>query len=161
MPDALINTPLPIFKFQVYFTDEGDLPIAGMTKMNGLTRKVEAIDFRTAGHPKNSASKIPGGSSFEPVTFEQGLGLDDGRFEDWALSVSNWKEGAGAHDAAAFRRDVRVDVLDLRGEPQITYILSGAWVSEYKPVPELAADNLNTLGIASFTVQIEGWYRQE
>jgi phage tail-like protein len=161
MPEVLPFNPLLTFKFRLYFLDDPDNPIAGLSKMGALAQKNEAVAWRAAGHSKNSASQIPGGTTYEPVTFEQGLGLDDGRFEGWALAVSNWKEGDGAHDTAKFRRDLRIDLLDLQGKSSLTYILNSAWVSEYKPLPELDANNMNTVGIGSFTVQIEGWYRQD
>jgi phage tail-like protein len=132
-----------------------------LVKCSGLKRKVEAVAWRAAGHPRNSQSQIAGGTTFEPITFEQGLGLDDGRFEDWAMAVSNWKEGDGAHDIAGFRRDLRLDVMDLKGQTALTYIISGAWVSEYAPLPELDGNTMNTIGIASFTVVCDGWYRQQ
>lgn len=160
MPEVLPFNPLLTFKFRLFFTDGGDDPIVGISKCSGLKRKVEAVAWRTAGHAKNSASQIPGGTTSEPITFEQGLGLDDGRFEDWALAVSNWKEGDGAHDPAAFRKDLRLDVMNLKGETALTYIINGAWVSEYGPLPELDGATMNTVGIATFTVQCEGWYRQ-
>lgn len=160
MPEAVPFNPLRIFKFKLYFMDDGDNPIAGVSKMGALKSKNESIAWRSAAHVKNSASQIPGGTSYEPVTFELGLGLDDGRFETWAFSTSSWKEGQGAFDDAAFRKDLRVDVLDLSGVGKLSYILSSAWVSEYQALPELDANNMNTIGIQSFTVQYEGWSRQ-
>lgn len=160
MPEVVPYNPLLIFKYRLYFLDDADNPIVGVSKMGAIKQKSEAIAWRSAGHAKNSSSQIAGGTTYEPITFEQGLGLDDGRFEDWALSVSNWKQGDGAHDAANFRKDLMVDVLDLSGEAKLTYIINGAWVSEYQALPELDANNMNTVGISSFTVQFEGWYRQ-
>lgn len=152
--------PLLTFKYRLYFTDEGDNPIAGISKMGAIKQKTEALAWRSAGHLKNAASQIPGGTSYEPIAFEQGLGLDDGRFEAWALAASNWKEGQGGHEKARFRKDLRVDVLDLSGAARLTYIIKDAWVSEYQALPELDANNLNTVGISSLTVVFEGWYRQ-
>ncbi|OLS52134.1 phage tail protein [Rhodovulum sulfidophilum] len=161
MPDAVPFNPLLTFKFRISFADGSGDPVVGISKCSGLKRKVESVAWRTAGHAKNSASQIPGGTSFEPITFEQGLGLDDGSFEDWAMAVSNWKEGDGAHDPAAFRRDIRLDVMNLKGGTELTYVINGAWVSEYAPIPELDGNTMNTIGIASFTVQCEGWYKQD
>ncbi len=160
MPEALPFNPLLTFKYRLYFTDEGDNPIAGISKMGAIKQKNEAVAWRSAGHAKNSSSQIPGGTTYEPIAFEQGLGLDDGRFEAWALAASNWKEGQGGHDVESFRRDLRVDVMNLKGDPELTYIINDAWVSEYQALPELDANNVNTVGISTFTVQFEGWYRQ-
>lgn len=161
MPEPFSQKLLMTFKHRLFFVDDGDLPVAGVVKCSGLKRKVEAVAWREAGHPKNSQAQIAGGTTYEPITFEQGLGLDDGRFESWALSVSNWKEGEGAHDIANFRRDLRLDVMNLKGETALSYIISGAWVSEYAPLPELDGNTMNTIGIANFSVVHDGFYRQE
>jgi phage tail-like protein len=160
MPEVVPFAPLPTFKFRLFFVDEGDDPIAGLSKCTLPGMKTEVIAWRSAGHLKNSASQIPGGTSFEPMTMEQGLGLDDGRFEDWALAVSYWKEGDGAHDPASFRKDLRLDVMNLKGETALIYIINGAWVSEYKPLPELDANTMNAVGISTLTVCYEGWRRE-
>jgi phage tail-like protein len=160
MPEVIPYDPLLTFKFRLFFADGGDQPIAGISKMGALKQKTEATAWRAAGHLKNAASQISGGTSYEPVTFEQGLGLDDGRFEKWALACSTWKEGAGGRQSPGFRRDLRVEVLDLQGKAQLKFVMNGAWVSEYQALPELDANNMNTVGIASFTVVYEGWYRQ-
>jgi phage tail-like protein len=160
MPQATPFNPLLIFKFLVYFPDEGDEPVLGINKMTAVKEKREAIAWRSAGHIKNSSSQIPGGTTIEPITFEQGLGLDDGRFEDWALAASNWRNGQAGHEADAFRKRVKVDVLDLAGTPKLTYFFEDCWVSECTMLPELDGNNMNTVGIRSFTCQMEGWYRQ-
>jgi phage tail-like protein len=159
MPLVVPFQPLLTFKFLIYFVDEGDDPVLGMTKMGALKQKTQNVAFRTGGHAWNSASQIPGGVEYEAVTFEQGLGLDDGRFEGWALAANNWKDGQAGHQPEAFRKNLRVDVMNTQGEVKLSYILADCWVSEYQALPELDANNLNTVGISSFTVQLEGWRR--
>ncbi|AML51930.1 phage tail protein [Falsihalocynthiibacter arcticus] len=159
MPDVLQLPPLPTFKFQIYFVEDGDQPIAGVTKMGALKQKTQNVAFRTGGHAWNSAAQIAAGVEYDPVTFEQGLGLDDGRFENWALAANNWKDGQAGHKPEAFRKDLRVDIMNLSGEVKLTYILASCWVSEYQAMPEFDAGNTNTLGVSSFTVQLEGWRR--
>lgn len=160
MPEVLPYDPLLTFKFRLYFADDGDKPVAGISKMGALKQKTEAVAWRAAGHMRNSSCQVTGGTTYEPVAFEQGLGLDDGRFEGWAMACSTWKEGDGGHNRARFRRDLRVSVLDLSGKTRLTYVMNGAWVSEYQALPEMDANNMNTVGISSFTVVYEGWYRQ-
>lgn len=160
MPEVLPFNPLLTFKFQVYFIEDGDTPIAGVSKMGALKQKTQNVSFRTGGHAWNSAAQIPGGVEYEPVAFEQGLGLDDGRFEDWALAANNWKDGQAGHNPEAFRKHIRVDVLNTQGQIKRSYIMADCWVSEYQALPELDANNLNTVGISSFTVQMEGWRRE-
>lgn len=156
MPEVIPYNPLLIFKYLVYFVEDGDNPLLGISKMGAGKLKNEMISWRAAGHVKNSASQIPGGTTWEPIAFEQGLGLDDGRLETWALATSNWKEGQGGHDPANFRKDLRVDVLNLSGETALTYLISQAWVTEAQLFPELDANNLNTVGIFNLTVAHEG-----
>ena len=156
MPEVAPFNPLRIFKFKIYFTDSEE-PIAGVSKMGALKTKNESISWRTGGHIRNSASQIPGGSTFEPVTFEAGLGIADGRLQSWAFAVSNWKEMQAGHLPDKFRKDLRVDVLELSGIARISFLISSAWVSEMQVSPELDANNLNTIGLQSFTVQHEGW----
>lgn len=159
MPEVLPYNPLLTYKFRIYFVEDGDTPIAGVSKMGPLKQKTQNVAFRTGGHSWNSASQIPGGVEYEPVSFEQGLGLDDGRFENWAMAVNNWKDGHAGHLPDGFRKDLRVDVLDSAGRIGMSFLLADCWVSEWQSMPELDANNLNTVGIASFTVQLEGWRR--
>ena len=167
MAEIGLFDPFLTFKFKLYF-DGGAQPVAGIQKVGPIKRKTEAIMWRDGAHPHNSQSAIPGGSTFETISFEQGLGLDDGQFEDWALSVSDWKNGDGAFKKANYRRTLRIEFLDMTGElakttggRKLNYVLDGAWVSEYQAMPELDSKSLNTIGISSFTVNIEGWRRQQ
>lgn len=160
MPEVTPFNPLLTFKFQVYFLDESE-PIVGISKMGALKQKSNKVAFRSGGHTRNSSSQIPGGVEYEPVSFEQGLGLDDGRFEQWALAANNWKNGQAGHQPTAFRKNLRVNVLDLSGTVAKSYVLTDCWVSEYQALPEMDANNTNTVGINTFTVELEGWYRDE
>ncbi len=73
------------------------------------------------------------------------LGIADGRLQSWALATSNWKEGQGGHVPTEFRKDLRVEVLDLTGTTRLAYVINAAWVSESQFLPELDANNLNTI----------------
>jgi phage tail-like protein len=158
MPEVIPYNPLLTYKFRIYFTDDNN-PIAGLSKMGALKQKTQNVAWRTGGHMWNSAAQIPGGAEYEPVAFEQGLGLDDGRLESWAMSVNNWQQGQSGRLPEAFRKDIRVDVLNGPGEVKLSYLLVGCWVSEWQVLPELDANNMSTIGISSFTVQLEGWRR--
>ena len=58
-----------------------------------------------------------------------------------------------------YRRDVVINVLNLQGVPAISYVLRRAWVSEFTALPEFDANNMNTVGIQSITLQHEGFTR--
>ena len=148
--------PYRTFKFQVAI---GGLVVAGLSKMGALKRTTEAVKWRSAGDPSQQRV-IPGGSSFEAVTLEQGLSHDR-VFEEWANSVNNVAEGDGGVSLKNYRREVVINILNLQGQPAITYKLKRAWVSEFNALPESDANNMNTIGIQSITIQHEGFVRDE
>ena len=148
--------PYRTFKFQVII---GQRTVAGLSKMGAIKRTTEAVKWRSAGDPSYQRV-MPGGSSFEAVTLEQGLSHDP-IFEEWANSVNNVSEGDGGVNLKDYRRSVVINVLNLAGTPAMTYMLKRAWVSEFQALPEFAANNMNTVGIQSITIQHEGFVRDE
>ncbi|HSI51444.1 MAG TPA: phage tail protein [Ideonella sp.] len=147
------HDPYRTFKFQILIDGK---PVAGLKKMGALKRKTEAIKWRTAGDPSKERI-LPGGTSYEPVTLEQGLSHDP-VFENWAALVNNI-EGDAAMSLKNFRKDIVINVLNLQGQVALSYKLFRAWVSEYQAVPELDAGAMNAVGIQTVTLQHEGWQR--
>lgn len=147
------HDPYRTFKFQILIDGK---PVAGLKKMGALKRKTEAIKWRTAGDPSKERI-LPGGTSYEPVTLEQGLSHDP-VFEGWASLVNNI-EGDAAMSLKNFRKDIVINVLNLQGQVALSYKLFRAWVSEYQALPELDAGAMNTVGIQTLTLQHEGWQR--
>ena len=145
--------PYRTFMFQVVIDGK---PVAGLKKMSVLKKSTEAVKWRSAGDPAHERV-MPGGTSYEPVTLEQGL-THDPMFENWANLVNNI-EGDGAISLKNFRKDVVINVLNLQGVVAISYKLYRAWVSEYQALPELDANSMNTIGIQTITLQHEGWER--
>lgn len=145
--------PYRTFKFQVIIDGS---PVAGLKKMGALKKKTEAVKWRTAGDPSHERV-VPGGSSYEPVTLEQGL-THDLVFEKWANLVNNI-EGDGAISLKNFRKDIVINVMNLQGQVAISYKLFRAWVSDFQALPDLDAGSMNTVGIQTITVQHEGWQR--
>ncbi len=156
-PMFSVNThrfdPYRTFKFQILIDGK---PVAGLKKMGALKKKTEAIKWRTAGDP-SSERILPGGTSYEPVTLEQGL-THDPVFEDWANLV-NSLQGDAAMSLKNFRKDIVINVLNLQGMVAISYKLYRAWVSEYQALPEFDAGTMNAVGIQTITLQHEGWER--
>lgn len=147
------HDPYRTFKFQILIDGR---PVAGLKKMGALKRKTEAIKWRAAGDP-SSERILPGGSSYEPVSLEQGLSHDL-VFEAWANLVNN-VEGDAAMSLKNFRKDIVINVLNLQGQVAISYKLFRAWVSEYQALPEMDAATMNAVGIQTLTLQHEGWQR--
>ena len=147
------HDPYRTFKFQIIIDGK---PVAGLKKMGALKRKTEAVKWRSAGDPSTERI-LPGGTSYEPVTLEQGLSHDP-VFENWANLVNN-VDGDAAMSLANFRKDIVINVLNLQGTVVISYVLYRAWVSEYQALPELDAGSMNAVGIQTITLQHEGWQR--
>lgn len=145
--------PYRTFMFQVVI--DGQV-VAGLKKMSVLKKTTEAVKWRSAGDPGHERV-MPGGTSYEPVTLEQGL-THDPVFENWANLVNNIQGGA-AMSLLNYRKDVVLNVLNLQGSVAISYRLFRAWVSEYQALPEFDAGSMNAVGIQSIILQHEGWER--
>jgi phage tail-like protein len=147
------HDPYRTFKFQVVI--DGQV-VAGLRKMTALKKKTEPVKWRTAGDPSHERI-LPGGTSYEPVTLEQGL-THDPVFELWANLVNNL-EGDAAMSLKNFRKNIVINVLNLQGHVAISYKLNRAWVSDYQALPDFDAGSMNTVGIQHITLQHEGWSR--
>ncbi len=147
------HDPYRTFKFQVLIDGK---PVAGLRKMTALKKTTEAIGWRTGGDPTHQR-RLPGATSYEAITLEQGL-THDPVFEQWANLVNNI-QGDAAMSLKNFRKDVVVNVLNLQGKVAISYRIFRAWVSEYQALPDLDAGTTNTVGIQSIKLEHEGWER--
>lgn len=141
------HDPYRTFKFRVIIDGK---PVAGMRKMTALKKKTEPVKWRTAGDPSHERI-MPGGTSYEPITLEQGL-THDPVFEEWANLVNNI-EGDSAMSLKNFRKEVIISLLNLQGQVAINYVLHRAWVSDYQAMPDLDAGSMNAVGIQSITLQ--------
>ena len=156
-PQFSVNTyrfdPYRTFKFRVLIDGQ---PVAGLCKMSMLKKSTEAVKWRTAGDPSHERI-LPGGTSYEPVTLEQGL-THDPVFENWANLVNNI-DGDEGMSLRNFRKDIVIEVLNLQGTPVISYQLLRAWVSEFEALPDFDSHTMNTVGIQRITLQHEGFKR--
>jgi phage tail-like protein len=145
--------PYRTFMFQVVIDGQ---PVAGLKKMGMLKKTTEAVKWRSAGDPAHERV-LPGGTSYEAVTLEQGL-THDPVFENWANLVNNI-QGNAAMSLVNYRKDIVLNVLNLQGVVAISYKLFRAWVSEFQALPEFDAGTMNAVGIQTITLQHEGWER--
>lgn len=156
MPQFNVNTyrfdPYRSFKFRVKWDGEY---VAGLSKCSALKKTTEVVDWREGGDPTHSR-KLPGKTSFEPITLEKGV-THDPSFEDWANLVNNF-QGDAAMSLRNFRKEVVIDVFNLQGVVVLSYIVHRAWVSEYTALPELDAAG-NAVAIQTVVLQNEGWER--
>lgn len=145
--------PYRTFMFQVIIDGA---PVAGLRKMSVLKKSTEAVKWRSAGDPAHERV-MPGGTSYEPITLEQGL-THDPIFENWANLVNNI-QGNAAMSLVNYRKDIVLNVLNLQGTLAISYRVYGAWVSEFQALPEFDAGTMNTVGIQTLILQHNGWER--
>jgi len=145
--------PYRTFMFQVVIDGQ---PVAGLKKMSVLKKSTEAVKWRSAGDPTHERV-MPGGTSYEPITLEQGL-THDPVFENWANLVNNI-QGNAAMSLVNYRKDIVINVLNLQGTIAIAYQVKRAWVSEFQALPEFDAGTMNAVGIQTITIQHEGWQR--
>lgn len=145
--------PYRTFKFQVLI--DGNV-VAGLSKMTALKKKTETVKWRFAGDPSHERV-MPGGTTYDPVTLEQGL-THDPVFENWANLVNNLTGDAGM-SLKNYRKNIIINVLNLQGVVAISYKLFRAWVSAYQALPDFDAKTMNTVGIQSITLEHEGWQR--
>ena len=100
---------------------------------------------------------MPGGTTYEPITLEQGL-THDLNFQRWANLVNN-REGDGAMSLKDFRKDIVIHVLNLQGQIAMAFNVYRCWPSEFTAVPDLDAATMNAIAIQTMVLQTEGWER--
>ncbi len=156
MAQFSVNThrfdPYRNFKFRVKWDGQY---VAGLNKCSALKKTTEMVEWREGGDPSHSR-KLPGKTSYEAITLEQGL-THDLTFEDWAGLVNNF-EGDALMSLKNFRKDLTIEVYNLQGVAVLAYNVFRCWVSEYQALPELDASG-NAVMIRMLKLENEGWER--
>jgi len=138
------------FLFQVIVDD---VVVAGVSKVGALKRTTEVVTHRegnSISHQMNS----PGITTHEAIVLERGVTFDP-QFNDWANEVYS-PEGLGGVSLANFRKNIRINLLNLQGVVAQSYLVYRCWPSEYVAMPELSAND-SAVAIQSLTLQNEGW----
>lgn len=156
MAQFSVNThrfdPYKNFKFKIKWDNQY---VAGLSKCSALKKTTEMVEWREGGDPATSR-KLPGKTSYDAITLEQGI-THDTTFEEWANLVNNF-QGDAAMSLKNFRKDITIDVFNLAGQRILSYNVSRCWVSEYQALPELDAGG-NAVMIATVKLENEGWER--
>ncbi len=149
MAEALSRDPYKNFRFKVYFDNETGSPVAGVNKVSGLSWNVDVFMH---GVKRKVPQKL---KEFPPVTLNRGITTDE-KFQKWAESMWNWTQ---TNPLKGLRKDrIYIFLCDENGKKVVKYTLENCWVSSYKTLPELSADD-NSIAIESITVEHEGWKR--
>ena len=144
--------PYKNFNFQVLF---GSKLVMGVSKVTSLKRTTEVVKHQSGG--LNSYEyKSPGRTTYDGITLERGI-THDTEFEQWANKVYVWGSDPLV-DLVDYKRELTLEVLNLRGQVAIRYFLHGCWVSEFTTLPDLDA-NSNGVAIESMKIELEAWER--
>jgi phage tail-like protein len=156
--NSLRIDPYKNFKFIVKF--DGKTPVAGLAKCGGLKKTTEMIEWRE-GANSSVVRKLPGRTSYQPISMEAGL-THDTAFEDWANLVNKYTGVADSpvgHSLAKYRKDIRIELLNEQGTVVLAYSVHRAWVSEYQAMPDLDA-GAHAVAITSIKIEHEGFDRE-
>lgn len=144
--------PYKTFLFLVYF-DIAATPVAGISKVTGLKRSSDPIEYKEGGNP--IIRKGLGRTKYEPITLERGL-THDTDFELWANAAQVLDKGAANTSLKLLRKQLRIELLNEARQPVHRYIIHRCWVSEYQAIGDLDAGQ-NAIAIEHIKVEHEGW----
>ncbi|MCG8420100.1 MAG: phage tail protein [Proteobacteria bacterium] len=144
--------PYRKFKFLVKWDDTY---VAGVSKLTGLSRAIEVVDWRTGGDA-NFLAKLPGLTTYEPLSLERGMSHDT-TFMNWMRLVNTY-QAAGGTDAESFhnfRKDMLIEIYNLVSEKVLAIEVFKCWPS--KVVLGEWDATANELAIETLELQHEGW----
>jgi phage tail-like protein len=145
--------PYRTYRFKVSWDGQY---VAGLSRMTALRRTTEMVEWREAGENITSR-KLPGKSSFQPVTLEAGVTYDTA-FEDWANLVNDFASHSTTK-LGQFRKNITLDVFNEAAQLALSYRLWRTWVSEYQALPDLDA-GANAVAITTIQLQYE-WFDRD
>jgi phage tail-like protein len=153
--------PLRTFQFRLRLEPDrsGLQPyIGGVRSVSGLSWDLSVQEIWSGGNNYHRYAN-PDRLTWEPITLEQGLAVDD-RLEDWA-NAARGLHGTGF--LTPVKRNLRIDVWDgvaHPADPPLTlvrrYIVENAWVRKFVALPKLDA-MASEVAFQSLEVVHEGW----
>jgi phage tail-like protein len=171
------RNPLRTYQFRVAVYKIGDKPgdyVAGVKGVSGLRVQVGAWETWEGGNNLHRYAN-PNKVTWDPVTLEQGLALDE-TFERWAVAVLDYATSGKVTKEQPVKREVVIDVwdenlhggaptdlptgaLDQFGPRFRRYRLKNAWISKYQPLAKL--DSLTSeVALLSVELMHEGWVKE-
>lgn len=146
--------PYKNYRFLVFFGDVVD-PVAGVSKVSGLKRSSDAIDYKEGGNA--ITLKGIGRTKYEPITLERGV-THDLDFEEWANAAQKLDKGAAQSSLSKLRKTIRIALLNEAGQKVQQYTVHRCWVSEFQALPDLDAGG-NAFALETIKIEHEGWER--
>jgi len=143
----MADYPIPVFHFRVEWGGKR----IGFTEVTGLTKEVQAIEYREGSSPEPHATKMPGMEKFSNITLKRGIISKDGEFFEWINNVYVDQN----NDAAKKRRDLSIHLVNELDKPVVTWKVKKAFPVKMEG-PGLKATG-NEAAIESLEIAHEGW----
>jgi phage tail-like protein len=160
MPTFSVNTsrfePYSTSRFVVYF-DKSTTPVAGISKVTGLKRTADPVEYREGGNLVTL--KGLGRVKYEPITLERGI-THDAAFEDWANAAQVLDNQVPKRSLKDLRKTIHIVLQNEQGQAVHRYTVHRCWVAEYQAMPDLDAGQ-NAVAIEHIRLEHEGWERDE
>lgn len=149
--------------------------VAGVQRVSGLNVAIAAHETWEGGNALHRYAN-PDRATWDPITLEQGLALDD-TLERWAAAVLRFVRTGKVDAGEPVKRNVVIDVWDTRlhgwdlsrgprsgtgttgatGETCLRrYVVLNAWVSKFRAIPQLDA-MADEVGLLLVELTHEGW----
>src|SRR5229473_5490494 len=144
--------PYKAYRFLVYF-GTSTTPVAGVSKVGGLKRSSDAIDYKEGGNA--IIRKGLGRTKYDAITLERGV-THDQDFENWANAAQVLDKGSPSTSLKSLRQEIRIDLLNEAGQPVHRYLVHRCWVSEYQALADMDAGS-NAVMIEHIKLENEGW----
>ncbi len=163
--------PLRTYQFRLKLLAPGQAAsgagyVAGVRTVSGLSLQVAPFEVWEGGNNLHRYAN-PNRVSWEPLTLEQGLALDD-TLERWARAVVDFSRTGRAPANQPVKRELLIDVWEPTTHPTgpsptterpqrlRSYRVFNAWISKYQALPKLDA-LANEVALLSVEVIHEGW----
>jgi phage tail-like protein len=148
--------PYKSYRFLVFLGDSTS-PCAGVSKVGGLKRSADVIDYKEGGNA--IILKGLGRTKYEAITLERGV-THDLDFETWADASQVLDKGSPKSSLKDLRKTVRIVLQNEAGQSVQQYIVYRCWVSEYQALPDLDAGG-NAVALQHIKLENEGWERDK
>jgi phage tail-like protein len=157
--------PLRNFNFTVYVPDtSGALAVVGgVQRISGFGSNLSSYEVWEGGNNLHRYAN-PDKLTWDPVTLEQGILLDD-TLELWALGVRHFVASGTLMTDPSNGQPVKVkrDVVIEASEPEIgvypdrkRFVLHNAWISKFNALPRMDA-MANEVALMLVELVHEGW----
>ncbi len=139
--------PLEEFSFQVDWGGQR----TGMLRVSPVKLSTSVVVHRDGSNPEFSSQKVPGLTTYEPITLEREIVPHDAEFWMWVNQVLS--EGGGG---GGYKRDVTIRLLDGQRNPVVVVSLRNCWPNAYEALPALNAEG-SGVAIERLTLEYESF----